>query len=795
VTLLRPVFALLLGFSAIGFSRQDSSLSKIQEPRRIVILKVDGLGADLLYRTIRQSDPQTGKSRLPWFSHIFAQNGIIFENFYTRGISLSTPSWSMLDTGQHGIIRGNVEYDRYTGHVYDYLNFFPFYLGYARGRQVDMPGVEELDRAGIPLLIDSIPYAQRFQSFQLFQRGVRWSTLQQALKRRFSSKMIVAMVESTGTPSLNETLGEQTEAEMKNALKQPEIFYADFFAGEMDHAGHITNQPAALFDVLRRLDALAGRIWTAIQAGPLAEQTLFVVVSDHGMNNVAGITSQTFSLPDLFNSAEGGGHHVITNRHQLSDYKLRGLDPLVSRIITPSTASFYLNGESSRYPTAWLDIDGNERTSVGLRNSDLNKIHILLRELARPDLPADCRKAAAFCLRETIDRHRAAWTDTVAELEQEMQTLQTEISQRKKAIEAQPQKRTPEQWAQGEDKTARRLSRELQEWDRERGEYIAYIAHLKALLNLQPDAVRPFRQKISNFVPEMSLGDHNTVREMQHYIVGLSSGGLVVDSAGRLNEEQSFRYVNYFSLLAQQRVRNNPQTALSSNPIDFTIARLPDGSYGENSDTVRAYWVYGDEESQLLIEVNSSGQIALKPVRNLAQDEKGKIGFSLQEWRAGLPLRLFEDHDLHLPENANRARWLSSWHGEREWMQAIHQCRYSNGVIGVIEGLSPMSENLPALPGVDPILVRYERRRRELVQTDFEVFAADHWNFNVRFPNPGGNHGSFFRISTHSVWMMAGSGLPNEVINEPYDSLNFASTVLKLAGRTPPMPDRVVELH
>ena len=141
---MRPQLALLLLLTSTPCAWTQS------QARRLVILKVDGLNADLLYGNMREKDPATGKSRLPWFSHIFEENGTVFENFYTRGISLSAPSWSMLDSGHHGVIRGNVEYDRYTGHVYDYLNFFPFYLGYARSRAVDMPGVEVLDRAGIP---------------------------------------------------------------------------------------------------------------------------------------------------------------------------------------------------------------------------------------------------------------------------------------------------------------------------------------------------------------------------------------------------------------------------------------------------------------------------------------------------------------------------------------------------------------------------------------------------------------------------------------------------------------------
>jgi len=66
-------------------------------------------------------------------------------------------------------------------------------------------------------------------------------------------------------------------------------------------------------------------------------------------------------------------------------------------------------------------------------------------------------------------------------------------------------------------------------------------------------------------------------------------------------------------------------------------------------------------------------------------------------------------------------------------------------------------------------------------------FANDHWNFNVRGFNPGGNHGSFLRISTHSALMLAGgneTGIPrNVVIEEPYDSLSFVPTILELLGR------------
>ncbi|HEY7304376.1 MAG TPA: alkaline phosphatase family protein, partial [Bryobacteraceae bacterium] len=444
-----------------------------QTPKRVVILKVDGLGGDLLYDAMHETDPATGKSRLPWFTHIFAENGTVFENFYTRGLSLSAPSWSMLDTGQHTVIRGNAEYDRYTGEVYDYLNFFPFYLGYARSRYVAMPGVEVLDSAGIPLLIDRFQYSQIYQAFQLFQRGVRWTTLKNVLTSRFSSKVLFSMLEGIQSPSLDSELQKQQELELEDSLMRPNILYLDLFSGDIDHEGHATNDPAVQFNVLRRLDALAGRIWSRIQQSQLAHDTVLAVVSDHGMNNVPGVISQTFSLTDLLNSRDGGAHHVVTNRVQLSDYKLKGLDPLVHRIITPSTASFYLKGEASRYPTAWIDIDGNERAAVHLRNSDLNKIHILLLELARADLPAHTRRAAAALLLATIDKHRAAWTQIVDQLNSEMAELAHAIAARKRAVAERRNKWNSAERANGEDKAARRLDAQLRNWEEEHTAYTA----------------------------------------------------------------------------------------------------------------------------------------------------------------------------------------------------------------------------------------------------------------------------------------------------------------------------------
>ena len=70
------------------------------------------------------------------------------------------------------------------------------------------------------------------------------------------------------------------------------------------------------------------------------------------------------------------------------------------------------------------------------------------------------------------------------------------------------------------------------------------------------------------------------------------------------------------------------------------------------------------------------------------------------------------------------------------------------------------------------------------------IVANNHWNFDVRGFNPGGNHGSFLRISTHATLMFAGgegTRVPRGLaVSEPYDSLSVTPTILALTGNLLP---------
>ncbi|HEU5238485.1 MAG TPA: hypothetical protein VFU37_15245, partial [Pyrinomonadaceae bacterium] len=133
----------------------------------------------------------------------------------------------------------------------------------------------------------------------------------------------------------------------------------------------------------------------------------------------------------------------------------------------------------------------------------------------------------------------------------------------------------------------------------------------------------------------------------------------------------------------------------------------------------------------------------------------------------------------------------SQWHTDVEWLRALHKTHYSNGLVGLNEELAhhPLEKLSPDQPGITDdarLMRRLMRRERNLVEPDLLLVANNHWNFDVRGFNPGGNHGSFFRISTHSVFMVCGgkkTGIAEAaLINEPYDSLSFVPTMLALTG-------------
>lgn len=786
VAFLLAVIASVLFFPALSSA----------QTKRIVVIKVDGLPYGLLDSFVKERDERTGKSRLPWFDYVFYQRGTRLSNFYTRGMSLSAPSWSALDTGQHRQIKGNVEFDRYTLHAYDYLNFIPFYFKSAAGARIDMPGAEVLDSVGVPLLFDAFAHEDRYVAFQLFQRGMRFATLKDALQKHFMRHPKDLLDEWTMGLDMRTPFFEQMERELTGKLAQPNVRYLDIYVGGFDHVAHHVNDRKSHFAEMQVLDALVGRLWTAIQKSPLPQETALIIVSDHGFNTTEGVYSQGYNLVKLLGSPTGGGHHVITKRRLMLDYSLKGINFLVPLITTTTDDSYYLKGQSTDYPTVLLDFDGNERASLHLRDSDLNLLHILLQQLLRNRMPSQVQRAAIDGFFKIIDERRLEWQNHLDEIKEELGALRGSITKQTALWEAEPKKFSPEELRLGRDDQKKRVFTQLERWMTQEKSYTEYARILTNLLALRKETFKPASLKIEDVIAKNAMGERNSVYALQNYTVGLAAGGLQVNPDGSLDFENSFRRVDYFALLNSITTRNNVQPQVGNRPIDMIVTRVPSNLIAEvareqDELALDAVWVYGGPDKQALILAREKeGRLSLRylPIRNLKQDGAGRIQFESADWGPGFPLRVFEDDELAIPKESRKS-WLSQWHTDEEWLSVLHKTKYSNAVVGLYEEIARhpnLSVDAPGLSTDGRLMRRFARRQRDLIETDLLLVANDHWNFDVRGFNPGGNHGSFFRISTLSTLMFAGgdrTGIPRAMnVEQPYDSLSFAPTVLALTG-------------
>jgi hypothetical protein len=788
-----------LRFGAVAGILLFFSFPALAQTKRLVVVKCDGLPYEVVDRYVRQRDPQSGKSVLPWIDHIFYQRGARLSNFYVRGMSLSAPSWSLLETGQHLQIKGNVEFDRFTLHSYDYLNFFPLYFAGIRGQRVDMRAVEVLDSLGLPMLSDSYPHNERYITYSIFLRNPRYSTLQGSLQNKFMKSPKELFDEWTMGFELRSAITDQLLKELVTKLNDPKIGYLDLMMEDFDHVAHHNNDEQSHIFVLKRMDAVIGEVWTAIQKSPLADQTALVLISDHGVNTDEKIYSQGYNLVKLLGSKEGGGHHVVTKRRLMLDYAIKGVNPFVPLITTTTPDTYYLKSESTTYPTAMLDFDGNERASLHLRDSDVNMLHILLQQLQSNRLNDAADKAAMKGFFAIIDRRRAGWEKDLKQLQTELSGLDRAIVEQRKLWEAQPKKFTKEQQDAGLDDDAKRIYVQLDRWQTERKEYADYALALQNLLAISSEAFSASKVKIANVIPKMAMGDRNTLYELQNYVVGLGPNGIVANADGSLNVEKSFVRVDYFSLLHSIAVRNNVQRGIANRPVDLIATRISRDlvlpSIVERDIDEDVIWVSAGANRQalLLSRRNANGELSIRylPISGLTQDANGRVQLKQISWQAGLPLQIFEDPNLNIPV-ADRMAWLSEWHTDSEWLAALHKTHYSNGLVGLHEELArhdieSLSTSDPGLSEEERTMREYARRKRELVEPDMLIVAQDHWNFDVRGFNPGGNHGSFFRASTHSTFMVAGgvrTQIPHALdIVTPYDSLSYMPTLLALTGK------------
>lgn len=63
-------------------------------------------------------------------------------------------------------------------------------------------------------------------------------------------------------------------------------------------------------------------------------------------------------------------------------------------------------------------------------------------------------------------------------------------------------------------------------------------------LALTPADFDPARYRIEDLIPRRSMGDLNSIHDLQHYVIGSTPGGLVVAPDGSLDMEKSFQHMD-----------------------------------------------------------------------------------------------------------------------------------------------------------------------------------------------------------------------------------------------------------
>lgn len=809
-----------------------------RQPLRLVMIKVDGLPPPVVERWISQTNPRTGRSVLPWIEKLFFSNGIRVENFYTTGASVSSPSWFVLDTGQPPMIHGNIEFDRNTGQVNDFLNILSFHYQAARSQAVYPPTVETLDALGIPLLSDAFAFERRETGIQLFRRG---SSFLEFLK------IGLGPIQTPNTP-VTERIGDlmfgvdyprafklTTQATFLNALKNPEIRYADFYNPSFDKHIHDDIDPQSILGQLQELDTMLGQTYAALVESGSLDRTILVVVSDHGTTfDSQGRYSQGINLVNYLRRSEFGGHHVLTKFGTLSAYSLAGsiLSPKVPpAAVSKSKESPYL-GEKPAQVTCAVDHDGNQQALIHFRHPDLNRLQILRSQAQRQPPSSPLWPQLEKQTREILTRARPDWAIQAGQINQELAALRQvaqhtrlELEQIKPQVKAiKKRKGNSPTFASEADRFHSRsrlhtLNPDLDVLQRHKELTVVkfqieglikdyqMVAGALDLLAGATSLAELVKLPEARLFPPRMLGDHLEYQDLVNYPIGFQLTG-----KNDADLTPGFQTINYLEALCGVQVKNSVRSDIGTHPVEFATCRMPAGQVAaalvraghlpsEKARTLSQAWLlYGGADQQLLeVALNSEAPgggaaYALFPVRkiNCSSSNRSQIEIEFGDWKAGLPLKLFEDPALMMQPEA-RATWLSAFHSGREWLTAVHLTEEGLGVLNLPQVLNDTyRQRLDAQiqATTDPLQkkwLEFQLRRREAVDPDLFLHSNKHWNFDSRDFNAGSNHGGFFRESMQStLWLFGGEATPLRqgpvVVQSPYQGLDLVPTLFSALG-------------
>ncbi len=809
-------------------------------PKRLILMKSDGLPPDMLaamtfperqdlwdrlpygeeYR--KQVDiylKQTGKQiLLPNIRKYLFEDGVWVSNTYSETLTLSAVAWSVIETGQHSVVKGHGTFSRDTAYLRSHLDGFRDTLDALKYRGGKTSALWTLDQVGVSLMLDAYDLERTWTSPHIYRRignrdlllemGKRWldnykdgfgNIVRSHLSRQVTGLDYIEFAqELAGFMTARNVL----ERDLTGAERFD--FISPLFT-LMDHQQHIDPHPKNMIHWLVKADLIVGEIFEAVEKSDRRDDTIVALVSDHGSEIQPGNVAFSFPITKVFRTPIFGGHTVKT---LLVESAWNALSTPIPGIDFPRTyeSDYSPYGKKSGseagedgYVTCFIDSFGNARSTVNLRNDDINRLHLILMRLKEKPDPERFQKLRGL-FKTTLDQTRR-WLEPDLALFEDYHLGSLDLI------------RGLEPKADGYSQDSRwRL-------DEEAKRDAPQIAALKRLLSvrfepgeggLQFDQAFSGDFKIEDFIPKGYFGPANTIHQLSHYTMGLDQELRWVQST--VDPQGNPVAMDYFQILDDYQAPNAPVNGLR-NPFDFIATRphtdqirpalLAKELVAEGDALQNVVWVKSTADDnprkggEALIIQTWDNRIKYVPVSGLKQAGDGSFSFDLGDGVDPLALLRGEGFQPKSSE-VSPLEWARAFHPRQDWLEATHLTEYSTAVCILLDIVNdPVDEFIDATDfqkymvhfSGEEMKQRYLRglkRKFANQQPDFIVWADELWNFNSKARTSGGSHAGLRPMvarTTFLVW--GGDNTPvarGRVVDQVATTLDVAPTLFRAAG-------------
>jgi hypothetical protein len=781
------------------------AVAQTDESPKLVMIKIDGLSWFVLEAALDPSGPATDRLPhpemfrdahqylqsvlgkrvlLPNFRTYFFLEGVRAETIYSGTLPVSTPSWAMIDTGQPSVVKTNSYFNRFSGRLINYLDQVRESSDLLKGAG-KTTSLWQLDLLGVPILADAFPQGRIWAAIQPYYRGRPHDQLSNLGKHLVTGgqpgrnpfallhRHLKGTVHDLDYPEKNdEAVARLTARKIVEELEGRERYdFINTAFYTMDHQIHLDADYRNILTWLIHVDDWVGGIMAAIQKSGRTRDTLVAVVSDHGLDFDPININYSLPINRWLRDPRFGAHNTIAtvvenSAHALST-PIRGID--FNRLYESPQSPYgkRVPGGEKGYVTAFTANNGNPRFDAFLRNSDVNRLHLLLLEIRRVRRDTEKLERIYPVFREHLSLARPWLADDLAKAEAaslifEAQAQQLEIDASTSSLDS-----------------ARRLKEEAEDFRR-------VIDGLSRLLSIPEDADgwlrwAKSRFKVSDYIPKRYLGPPNELRQLKSYVCGWKEE----EAVRWIERPAAFKTIDYPESITSFRAAS-PNAYGNPHPFAFFSARLPVDEVKLETDRPlrQVIWLkFSQKRGEALIAESEQGDLLYQPT---APMQFNRLGYSVTP-----------DPDSDPLEYAGLAgRWLSP----RQWGEGTESSEMT--VVPVIltdlfrdnheqfldsphleerlsAGTVPQEEYLSAL-----------RFRFEQKTCDFRVWTNRGWNVNSNAHTPGGSHGAFHSMDTRTVFAVwGGSSFPlkrGTLVEGTFFTYDIVPTLLKALGKLGP---------